>query len=88
MFDEELEDLVRERLFQAVLTFAGLLVACALLGGSLWAVVPTLRALPKAATTAAARLPDVVRIAARTARDTATTTAAAAKDGWRSSGEK
>lgn len=88
MIDEELEDIVRDRLFQAGLVGAGLLVACALLAGGVWAVVPTLRALPAAAHAAAAGLPDVIRIATRTARDTATSTAAAVEDVWRASGDK
>lgn len=88
MLDEELEDIVRDRLFQALRTGAGLLVVCALLVGSLWAVVPLLRALPSAAQTAAAGLPDVIRIATRTARETATSTSAAVEDVWRASGDK
>lgn len=88
MLDEELEDLVRHRLAQAAVVATGCLLAMALFGGRLWAVLPALRGLPAATQSAAACLPGVIRGVTSAARETAATTVAAVEDGWRASGEK
>jgi hypothetical protein len=84
MLDEELQDLVQERLVQAVVALG----VCAVMGIAIVAAAPSLRALPRAAAHAVVQLPAVIRAATRTARETATTTVAAVEDGWRASGEK
>jgi hypothetical protein len=84
MLDEELHDLVQQRLVQAVVALG----VCALVALGIMAAPPSLQALPRAAMHAVVQPPAVIRDAARTARETARATVTAAEDNWRKSGEK